>query len=316
MTRTAFYAADPRFFLAIFVAALFVCIFVCASHAAATDSEKSPLASLEKTGANTPVASSAETKETSGNAKLSTLLDKLIADLEGIVKELKQLIEDKKPKKIGKISVDGTANLRGDPSMKGEILGALKYGDSVTVLEKKNGWYKVETSEKTGWISAKSVNVPTDKKSADKKKADKAKNKKKANSSKSSSKNSGEKTTSSGKSGKGSVGSLLEAAAKKYNIPENILKAVAWQESGWNPKASSFDGGHGKGVMQIDDRWHAFARTQAVWDPAKNIEYGAKLLAGLYKSSGSWSGALLHYNGGSSYPPKVLALSKSQPWKK
>lgn len=114
---------------------------------------------------------------------------------------------------------------------------------------------------------------------------------------------------------KAQIGQQLSAAAKKYGIPENILKAVAWQESTWNAKALSFDGQHGKGVMQIDDRYHAFAKTPEVFDSAKNIDYGAKYLADLYKKTGSWSAALKRYNGGSSYPPKILALADKQPWK-
>jgi len=114
---------------------------------------------------------------------------------------------------------------------------------------------------------------------------------------------------------KAQIGQQLSAAAKKYGIPENILKAVAWQESTWNAKALSFDGQHGKGVMQIDDRYHNFAKTNDVFDSAKNIDYGAKYLADLYKKTGSWSAALKRYNGGSSYPPKILALADKQPWK-
>lgn len=43
-------------------------------------------------------------------------------------------------------------------------------------------------------------------------------------------------------------------------------------------------------------------------------DYGDKYLAGLYKETGSWQGALKRYNGGDSYPPKVLALAEQQPW--
>jgi len=114
---------------------------------------------------------------------------------------------------------------------------------------------------------------------------------------------------------KAQIGQQLSAAAQKYGIPENILKAVAWQESTWNARALSFDGQHGKGVMQIDDRYHNFAKTQDVFDSAKNIDYGAKYLADLYKQTGSWTAALKRYNGGSSYPPKIMALSEKQPWK-
>ncbi|MBI3930184.1 MAG: transglycosylase SLT domain-containing protein [Armatimonadetes bacterium] len=114
--------------------------------------------------------------------------------------------------------------------------------------------------------------------------------------------------------GAGQVDQMLAAAAAKYGIPPNILKAVAWQESGWRANASSFDGGHGKGIMQIDDRFHQFARTQAVWNPSQNIEYGARYLRELYDKTGSWQEALRRYNGGSSYPPKIFAHAQSQPW--
>lgn len=110
------------------------------------------------------------------------------------------------------------------------------------------------------------------------------------------------------------VGRLLEAAARKYNIPEDTLKAVAWQESTWRPDASSYDGGHGKGVMQIDDRYHQFARTEAVWDAAKNIDYGANYLAELYADEGEWDDALERYNGGSSYPGKINRWAQERPW--
>lgn len=110
------------------------------------------------------------------------------------------------------------------------------------------------------------------------------------------------------------IGQMLDAAAAKYGIPPNILKAVAWQESNWRPDARSFDGGHGKGVMQIDDRFHDFARTNEVFDPAKNIDYGARYLRQLYDQTGSWEAALKRYNGGSSYPPKIMAHAQNQPW--
>lgn len=113
---------------------------------------------------------------------------------------------------------------------------------------------------------------------------------------------------------KAEIGKMLDASSEKYGIPPNVLKAVAWQESTWNPDAKSFDGQHGKGVMQIDDRFHEFARTPDVWDPKKNIEYGSKYLKSLYDQTGDWNAALKRYNGGSDYPPKIMALAQQQPW--
>lgn len=113
---------------------------------------------------------------------------------------------------------------------------------------------------------------------------------------------------------KAEIEKQLEAAAQKYGVPPDIVKAVAWQESTWRANASSFDGGHGKGVMQIDDRFHQFARTNAVWDPAQNIDYGVKYLSDLHDQYGSWNSALRHYNGGASYPGLINGIAARQPW--
>ncbi|HXE73421.1 MAG TPA: transglycosylase SLT domain-containing protein [Candidatus Nitrosotenuis sp.] len=110
------------------------------------------------------------------------------------------------------------------------------------------------------------------------------------------------------------IGLQLEAAAQKYGIPPDMLKAVAWQESTWRANASSFDGGHGKGVMQIDDRYHELARTPQVWDPVTNIDYGASYLASLYRQTGDWNAALRRYNGGASYPAIIRAHMANRPW--
>lgn len=106
----------------------------------------------------------------------------------------------------------------------------------------------------------------------------------------------------------------LEAAGRKYGIDPDLLKAVAWKESTWRPRARSFDGGHGKGVMQIDDRYHLFARTKAVWNPARNIDYGARYLRTLHRQHGSWDKALAAYNGSRRYPGQVYRLMASRPW--
>ncbi len=113
---------------------------------------------------------------------------------------------------------------------------------------------------------------------------------------------------------KAQINQLLEAAAQKYSIPPDILKAVAYQESGWRPDALSFDGQHGKGIMQIDDRFHEFAKTPDVFDPAKNIDYGANFLKDLHNRHKTWEKALKGYNGGSDYPPIVMAHVRNKPW--
>lgn len=93
------------------------------------------------------------------------------------------------------------------------------------------------------------------------------------------------------------INQMLEAAARKYGIPPDILKAVAYKESGWNPNAVG-DGGKSFGMMQIYTAAHPdydVARGKA--DPSYNIEYAARMLAGLYKQTGSWREAVRRYNG-------------------
>jgi len=46
----------------------------------------------------------------------------------------------------------------------------------------------------------------------------------------------------------------LGGASMMKRLDPLILSAVIWHESQGNPKAVSFDGGHGKGLGQIDDR--------------------------------------------------------------
>src|SRR5215207_2787383 len=48
--------------------------------------------------------------------------------------------------------------------------------------------------------------------------------------------------------------SACKDAEDKYNLPEGTLLAIASRESTMENKVG--DHGHGRGVFQIDDRWH------------------------------------------------------------
>lgn len=83
-----------------------------------------------------------------------------------------------------------------------------------------------------------------------------------------------------------------------------LLAAVAAQETGGpgsNAGANIVgDGGHGRGLFQIDDRWHAFAKTAAAMDPAQNADYAAGMISGLLRRyGGDIHRALCVYNAGS-----------------
>jgi soluble lytic murein transglycosylase-like protein len=114
---------------------------------------------------------------------------------------------------------------------------------------------------------------------------------------------------------------LFDKAAKKFHVPADVLKAVGYHESGWDPNAKSYDGHHGKGIMQIDDRSHTFAKTPAVWNPEKNINYGARLLYDLHQEAGGgndWYETLRRYNGtgkkAEDYADLITDLSVQKPW--
>lgn len=95
----------------------------------------------------------------------------------------------------------------------------------------------------------------------------------------------------------------IEGAAQRHGLNPRLLAAVAAQETG-GPGSNSGrnvvgDGGHGHGIFQIDDRYHAFARSTASMDPGANADYAAGLLASLLQRyGGNVHKALSAYNAG------------------
>jgi hypothetical protein len=95
----------------------------------------------------------------------------------------------------------------------------------------------------------------------------------------------------------------IARAAARHGLDPRLLAAVAAQETGGpDTNAGSNvvgDGGHGRGVFQIDDRFHAFAKTSAAMDPAQNADYAAGMLRGLMDRYGGDSHKTLSaYNAG------------------
>ena len=95
----------------------------------------------------------------------------------------------------------------------------------------------------------------------------------------------------------------IEGAASRHGLDPRLLAAVAAQETG-GPGSNSGrnivgDGGHGRGLFQIDDRYHAFARSTSSMNPAANADYAAGLLASLlHRFGGNVHKALSAYNAG------------------
>jgi len=95
----------------------------------------------------------------------------------------------------------------------------------------------------------------------------------------------------------------IASAARRHGVSPALMAAVAAQETG-GPGSSAGsnilgDGGHGHGIFQIDDRWHAFARSAAAMNPQANADYAAAMIAGLLQRyGGNVHKALSAYNAG------------------
>lgn len=99
-------------------------------------------------------------------------------------------------------------------------------------------------------------------------------------------------------------GGDITVAARAHGLEPKLLAAVAAQETGGPGQSSGNnvvgDGGHGRGLFQIDDRSWAFARTAAAMDPAQNADKAASILADdLGRYGGDVHKALSAYNTGS-----------------
>lgn len=80
---------------------------------------------------------------------------------------------------------------------------------------------------------------------------------------------------------------LIVPAARRYHINPDLIAAVMTMESNGDPLAWS--GADARGLMQI---------LHGPWDPATNIDTGARMLAEFYAEFGSWPLALAAYNAG------------------
>lgn len=90
---------------------------------------------------------------------------------------------------------------------------------------------------------------------------------------------------------------IIKKASVKYNIPENLIKAVITAESSWNTNATSTVGAGG--LMQLMPSTAASLGVSNVYDPEQNIMGGTKYLADAIKiNNGSVPLALASYNAG------------------
>ncbi|WP_211207831.1 transglycosylase SLT domain-containing protein [Gracilimonas tropica] len=106
---------------------------------------------------------------------------------------------------------------------------------------------------------------------------------------------------------------VFKGVANKYGLSLSLLLAIASRETGMGTDtyvlANNWTGrdGHGKGIMQIDDRYHAIAQMIPADDHPANIEYAARFLSDLRKALPSKKAAIAAYNAGINGVKNVLA---------
>ena len=95
-----------------------------------------------------------------------------------------------------------------------------------------------------------------------------------------------------------SLEDIFQDAAATYDVPVNLLKAVAKAESEFNPNAVSHCGA--QGIMQLMPATASYLGVEDAFDPEQNIMGGAKYLSSLLKTyDGDVTLALAAYNAGS-----------------
>ena len=120
---------------------------------------------------------------------------------------------------------------------------------------------------------------------------------------------------------------LIEESAKKYNVDPKLIAAVMLQESGGQSDVISASGA--VGLLQVMPRdgiaagfqcgnGPCFANrpsTQELLDPAYNVDFGSKMLAGLITKWGNERDALKAYGPydvGYYYADKVLVIKNNE----
>ena len=95
----------------------------------------------------------------------------------------------------------------------------------------------------------------------------------------------------------GQVQQMVSAAARKYQVPENLALAVAKAESGYDTQAVS--GAGASGVMQLMPETAAMLGVEDTLNPNQNIDGGVRYLGMmLQKFNGDYRLAAAAYNAG------------------
>ena len=90
---------------------------------------------------------------------------------------------------------------------------------------------------------------------------------------------------------------IIKEAAKKYDVPEKLIRAVIQQESGYNANAISSAGA--SGLMQLMPKTALSLGVNNIMDPYDNVMGGTKYLKSmLTKYNGNLELTLASYNAG------------------
>lgn len=94
------------------------------------------------------------------------------------------------------------------------------------------------------------------------------------------------------------VSAAAETYGAEYNIAPELLEAIAYTESRYQPDAEN---GSCKGLMQISVRWHEDRmerlRTTDIYDADQNMHIAADYLGELFRKYEDTGLVLLKYNG-------------------
>ncbi|MGA2404009.1 MAG: transglycosylase SLT domain-containing protein, partial [Syntrophobacteraceae bacterium] len=94
---------------------------------------------------------------------------------------------------------------------------------------------------------------------------------------------------------------FIDAASGKYDVPANIVKAIVWKESNYNPDTvyGNIAGAPGdSSAMKLIPETAMAMGVGDVLDPAQNIDRGTEYLRSLYDGFGDWGKAVAAYNSG------------------
>jgi LysM repeat protein len=115
------------------------------------------------------------------------------------------------------------------------------------------------------------------------------------------------------------IGKLIVAEARRQGVPPAFALAVAWQESGWQPRVVSYAGAIG--VMQLlpaTGEWVGgtmLGRSVNLYDPAQNALAGVRLLKHyLDRYDGNRSMALAAYYQGQAAADRYGVFPVSRPY--